>query len=76
MACRLAGIYHQTAQERRTLLRRLLRELQGLRRKERGREQMRKNYLKAVIRWLICILIIFIGYWFALPPLNPRSAEM
>ena len=37
---------------------------------------MRNNFFKAVIRWLICILIIFTGYWFALPPLNPRSAEM
>ncbi len=31
--------------------------------------------LKGALKWLISIVIIFITYWFALPPINIRSRE-
>ena len=31
--------------------------------------------LKGILKWLISIVIIFITYWFTLPPINIRSRE-
>lgn len=36
---------------------------------------MKNKVLKSIIKWLICAVIIFIGFWFMLPPLNIRSSE-
>lgn len=36
---------------------------------------MKNRVLKSIIKWLICAVIIFIGFWFLLPPLNIRSSE-
>lgn len=36
---------------------------------------MKNKVLKSIIKWLICAVIIFIGFWFILPPLNIRSSE-
>ena len=37
---------------------------------------MKNNVLKVILKWLICAVIIFLGFWFVLPPINPRSSEM
>ena len=37
---------------------------------------MKNNVFKVILKWLICAVIIFLGFWFVLPPLNPRSGEM
>lgn len=37
---------------------------------------MSKKALSTVLRIILCALVIFIGYWFVLPPLNPRSNVM
>lgn len=37
---------------------------------------MKNNVFKVILKWFICAVIIFLGFWFALPPLNLRSGEM
>lgn len=37
---------------------------------------MKNNVFKVILKWLICAVIIFLGFWFVLPPINPRSSEM
>ena len=37
---------------------------------------MKNNVFKVILKWLICAIIIFLGFWFVLPPINPRSSEM
>ncbi len=37
---------------------------------------MKNNVFKVILKWLICAVIIFLGFWFVLPPINPRSGEM
>lgn len=37
---------------------------------------MKNNVLKVILKWIICAVIIFLGFWFVLPPINPRSSEM
>lgn len=37
---------------------------------------MKNNVFKVILKWLICAVIIFVGFWFVLPPINPRSSEM
>lgn len=37
---------------------------------------MKNNVFKVILKWLICAVIIFVGFWFVLPPINPRSGEM
>ena len=37
---------------------------------------MKNNVLKVILKWLICAVIIFLGFWFVLPPINSRSSEM
>ena len=37
---------------------------------------MKNNVFNVILKWLICAVIIFLGFWFVLPPINPRSSEM
>lgn len=37
---------------------------------------MRKGILNGIVKWIISLAVIFIAYWFMLPPLNWRSGEM
>lgn len=37
---------------------------------------MKNNVFKVILKWLICAVIVFLGFWFVLPPINPRSSEM
>lgn len=37
---------------------------------------MKNNVFKVILKWLICAVIIFLAFWFVLPPINPRSSEM
>ena len=37
---------------------------------------MKNNVFKVILKWLICAVIIFLGFSFVLPPINPRSSEM
>ncbi len=34
------------------------------------------NTLKAILKWIISVIIIFLGFWFILPPLNIRSSSL
>lgn len=40
------------------------------------RKQMKNKPLKIFLRWLLCAVIIFIAFWFVLPPLNLRSSTL
>ncbi len=37
---------------------------------------MKKGFLSYIIRIILCALVIFLGYWFWLPPFNLRSVDM
>ena len=37
---------------------------------------MKNNFLRGFLKFVICAVVIFIAYWFALPALNIRSSEM
>ena len=37
---------------------------------------MKNNFLRGFLKFVIFAVVIFIAYWFALPPLNIRSGEM
>ncbi len=37
---------------------------------------MKKSILRIILDVFICAILLFIGYWFILPPFNLRSAEM
>lgn len=36
---------------------------------------MKNKYLHTILRWLLCAIIIFVAYWFVLPPINYRSSD-
>jgi hypothetical protein len=33
-------------------------------------QKMKNNVFKVILKWFICGVVIFLGFWFALPPLN------
>ncbi|MGN1319569.1 MAG: CvpA family protein, partial [Acutalibacteraceae bacterium] len=37
---------------------------------------MKNKFLKGFLKILLCAVVIFIAYWFVLPPLNIQSSEM